>query len=352
MSKHACSLLLLVSLVIAATPQAQERRRVEIGGNADAMKDWPKPTVREGLTPDQIVGAIADYAQQLVDGDRFSGVVLIAKDGQTKLSRAWGMATATEKNTADTKFNIGSINKAFTQRAIEQLASAGKLSTSDTIRTHLPDYPSAVADRITIRQLLDHRSGLGDIFGPKYFDAPPSSLRELSDFLALFADAPLQFEPGTAQRYSNAGYVVLGLIIERVSGQKYRDYVQTHIFDPAGMKDSGFWAVDESVPHRATGYTKRGPTGPLETRVPNNQTLPGRPSSAGGAYSTAADLLRFFQWQKAAGIGVGGGAPGLNASVEIGEDGWAVIAMSNYDPPSAEALTRGAMSIIRGRVEP
>ena len=337
-------------LVLTAAMSAQQTRVRVGGGPGDEMKNWPKPQVREGLTPDQIVGAITEYAQQLADGDRFSGVVLVAKGDQTKLARAWGMASATEKNTLDTKFNIGSINKSFTQKAIEQLAAAGKLSIDDTVRKRLPDYPSAVADRITIRQLLEHRSGLGDIFGPKYFDAPPARLRELSDFLALFADAPLQFEPGSAQRYSNAGYVVLGLIIERVSGETYRDYVQKHIFDPAGMKNSGFWAVDEIVPHRATGYTKRGPTGPLDQRVSNDKTLPGRPSSAGGAYATAADLLRFFQWQNVSGVGVGGGAPGLNASVEI-ENEWAVVVMSNYDPPSAEALSRGAMAIIRGHFD-
>ncbi len=293
------------------------------------------------------VASVAAYAQKLYDDQQFSGVVLIAKDGKPLLERAWGFADRDAKvpNTVETKFNIGSINKAFTRTAIEQLAARGKLSLDDAVRKHLPDYPSPTADRITIRQLLEHHSGLGDIFGPKYIAAPPSRLRELRDFLALFADEPLQFEPGTSRRYSNAGYIVLGLIVERLSGEKYRDYVQKNIFTPAGMKNGGFWAVDEKVPGRATGYTMRGPDGPLPERRPNTATLPGRPSSAGGAHATAGDLLRFFQRRKADGVAVGGGAPGLNAAVEI-EGGWTVVVLSNFDPPSAETLAHRAMTIL------
>ena len=353
------SVLLLFLIVLIGAPAAQQapparpQQRIVVGGGGPAIPpDWPQPEPREGLTQDQIVDAIAAYAQKLVDTDHLSGVLLVAKDAKPLLSRAWGMATASEKNTVETKFNIGSINKVFTKTAIDQLAAAGKLSYDDTIRTHLGDYPAPIGDRVTIRQLLDHRSGLGDIFGPKYLSAPPSRLRENADFLKLFVDEPLQFEPGTSQRYSNAGYVVLGLIIERISGETYRDYVQKHIFGPAGMTNSGFWAVDETVPHRATGYTMRGPDGPLTKRVPNTATLPGRPSSAGGAYSTAGDLLKLFQWMPAArlngGLGVAGGAAGLNAAVEIG-NGWTVIVMSNYDPPSAEVLAGGAEMIIRGQ---
>lgn len=328
--------LALLLLVITCTASGQQR--IIMGGSPEAP-DWPKPQLRQGLTPEQTAAAIAGYTQSL--GDKFSGVVLVAKDGKPLLQRAWGYADreAKTRNTIDTKFNIGSINKVFTKRAIEQLAAQSKLSMTDTVRKHLPDYPSEVADRITIKQLLEHRSGLGDIFGPRFMAAPPSKLRELRDFLALFADQPLKFEPGTDQRYSNAGYVVLGLIVEKLSGMTYRDYVEKNIFAPAGMKSSGFWAVDEKVANRAVGYA-RG--------EPNYATLPGRPSSAGGAYATAADLLRFFQWTKESGIGVGGGAPGLNAAVEV-DDGWTVVTMANLDPPAAEALARNAMSIIRGR---
>lgn len=331
-------LVFFLSCSVFGQPQ-----RVIIGQRPDTS-GWPQPDVKPGRSQAEILAAIEQYAQKLVDTDHFSGVLLVAKDGKPVLSRAWGNANESAKNTLDTKFNIGSINKVFTKKAIEQLAAAGKLSMTDTIRKHLPDYPSAVADKITIRQLLDHKSGLGDHFGPKYTAAPPSRLRELSDFLPLFAGEPLQFEPGNGQRYSNAGYIVLGLIVERISGEKYRDYVRKNIFELAGMKNTGFWTVDEKVANRATGYTG-------SPRVANTATLPGRPSSAGGAYATAGDLLRFFQWTKVTGLGVGGGAPGLNAGVEV-DDGWTVVAMANLDPPSAETLSRNAMAIVRGRSEP
>lgn len=306
----------------------------------------------------QITAAV----DKAVAEDRFSGVVMLAKDGTPVLSQAWGMADPTKgiANRPDTKFNLGSINKFFTHVAIGQLAAAGKLSLNDTIRKHLPDYPSPVADKITIEQLLQHRSGLGDIFGPKFL-AAHASLRTLSDYLPLFADKPLEFEPGTDQRYSNAGFVVLGLIIEKISGQSYYDYVRDHITKPAGMNDTASYAIDEKVPNRAIGQTKRGPEGPLPERRSNIGTLPARGSSAGGGYSTAADLLRFSQALLAdkllpkrwtdwlftgnfdvtgkRNIGVAGGSPGVNAVLEI-EPPYTLIVLSNYDPPSAEEIAR------------
>ena len=167
------------------------------------------------------VAQIAAAVDKAVAEDRFSGVVLLARDGTSIMSRAWGMADPAKgiANRPDTKFNLGSINKFFTHVAIGQLAAAGKLSLNDTIRKHLPDYPSPAADKITIEQLLQHRSGLGDIFGPKFL-ASHASLRKLSDYLPLFVDKPLEFEPGSDQRYSNAGFVVLGLIIEKISGDR------------------------------------------------------------------------------------------------------------------------------------
>jgi CubicO group peptidase (beta-lactamase class C family) len=311
-------------------------------------------------TIDQIAAAV----DKAVADDKFSGVVLVAKEGTPLLSRAWGMADPSKgiANRPDTKFNLGSINKFFTHVAIGQLATAGKLSLNDTIRKHLPDYPSPAADKITIEQLLQHRSGLGDIFGPKFLESH-ASLRTLSDYLPLFADKPLQFEPGSDQRYSNAGFVVLGLIIEKISGQSYYDYIRDHITKPADMNDTASYAIDENVPNRAVGQTKRGPEGPLPARQSNVYTMPARGSSAGGGYSTAPDLVRFTQalladklmpkrWTDwlftgnldGAGkrnIGVAGGSPGVNAVLEI-EPPYTLIVLSNYDPPSAEEIAREA----------
>jgi CubicO group peptidase (beta-lactamase class C family) len=337
--------LLLTTLLIAASAIAQN-----------------------ATTDEQRVEQLTAAINKAVTEDRFSGVVMLAKDGKPLLTRAVGMADPEKgiANRPDTKFNLGSINKFFTKIAIGQLAAAGKLSLDDTIRKHLPDYPSPVADKITIQQLLDHRSGLGDIFGPKFM-ASHASLRKLSDYLPLFADAPLEFEPGASQRYSNAGFVVLGLIIEKISGQSYYDYVRDHITKPAGINDTASYAVDENVPNRAIGQTKRGPEGPLPQRRSNTATLPARGSSAGGGYSTAPDLLRLTQalladkilskdWTdwlftnkvgsggKRA-LGVAGGSPGINAVLEIAPP-YTFIVLSNFDPPTAEDIAREGRKIV------
>jgi hypothetical protein len=279
-----------------------------------------------------LVSAIVGAADK-----NFSGVILLAKDGNPILTRAWGDGIRT-----DTKFNLGSINKIFTQVAIGQLAAAGKLELTDTIRKHLPDYPSPVADKITIQQLIEHRSGLGDFFGPEYLAAPPSSIRKLSDYVPLFVNKPLEFEPGTSQRYSNAGYIVLGLIIEAITRQSYYDYVREHVtfFD------------DANPSNRATPITKRG-----------DSQLPGRGSSAGGGYATAADLLRFaralrqdkllskkwtdwvFRGDPSRNLGVAGGSPGVNTVMLMGSP-YTLIVLSNLDPPTAEEIARVARPLM------
>src|ERR1043165_9673037 len=294
------------------------------------------------ITPAESLQAIADRAR--ADG-KFSGVVMLAKDGQPVLERAYN------GHRIDTKFNLGSINKIFTKVAIGQLAAAGKISLSDTVRKHLPDYPSPIADKITIEQLIPFRSGLGDFFGPEYLAAPPPKIRKLADYLPLFVDKPLLFEPGTDERYSNAGYIVLGLIIERVSRQSYFDYVLEHIYKPAGMKDTDSYQIDEKVPNRATPTTKRG-----------ELQMPGRGSSAGGGYSTAHDLLRFSKALSANkllppkwtdwvfhgpehNLGVAGGAPGINATLLI-EPPYTLVVLANQDPPAAEEIARAARPLL------
>jgi D-alanyl-D-alanine carboxypeptidase len=334
-----------------------------------SLDGWPRPELKPGLSEPEIAASIAAYAQQLADTGRFSGVVLAANAGKVVLARGYGLAdrTAHAPNTLDTRFNLGSITKLFTRVAIAQLAQAGVLGLDDTVRKHLPALAIPSADRITIRQLLDHRSGMGDIFGPKYDAAPPARLRELADFVPLFANQPLAFAPGTDERYSNAGYVTVGLIVERVSGMTYRDYVAKHVFAPANMASSGLWALDEPVANRAVGYTPNGPN-----------TLSGRPTSAGGSMSTAGDLLRFWDaltagklvnptwtaWmlQGPSGpppagadarrpakrrIGFGGGAPGVNAALEV-SGSWTVIVLANLSPPAAAAVGHAAVDIIRG----
>jgi D-alanyl-D-alanine carboxypeptidase len=361
--------VLAVAVIAGALPlRAQQHRSPE-----QEQEGWPKPELKPGMSDAEVVAALGSYLDAAAAKDLFSGTLLLAKDFKPLLSRAWGTADPARNlaNKPDTKFNIGSINKIFTQVAIGQLAQAGKLSPSDTIRRHLPDFPSPAADKITIQQLVEHRSGLGDIFGPE-FEKTHASLRKLSDYVPLFAGKPLSFDPGTSQRYSNAGYIVLGLIIEKLSGQSYYDYVRDHITKPAGMTATESYAADAAVPNRAVGLTARGPEGPLEKRRSNIETLPGRGSSAGGGYSTATDLLRFAQallgeklldakwtgwiFQSAPGgaadkrdLGFAGGSPGVNATLFLAPP-YTIVVLANYDPPAAEVVARTARQMVgKGR---
>ena len=305
------------------------------------------------LSEPDLVAALAAHLDSLAAADRFSGVVVLAKGDTRLFERPYGMADreAGRPNTLGTRFNLGSINKTFTATAIRQLLQAGKLALEDRLIRHLPDYPNRdVAVRVTIAQLLDHSSGIGG----NIFTAPPGGsrgdLRRNTDFIPLFAREPPQFEPGSRHEYSNAGYVVLGAVIERLSGVSYYDYVRTNIFEPAGMTATDSYARDSLPPNTAVGYTRGGPggaqTGPMRR---NTETLPGRGSAAGGGYSTAADLHRFTAALRAghiragppAGLGVAGGAPGINALLEAGiRGGYDLVVLANMDPPVAEEIGR------------
>lgn len=301
----------------------------------------------------ELVNRLTKSVDSLVRLGQFSGVVVLAKNGVPVYQTANGFADREHSipNNLQTAFNLGSINKVFTQIAILQLYAAGKLHPDSTLAKYWPDYPNQdVARRVTIRQLMRHTSGIGgNIF------APPKSgnrhdVRTLQDYLPLFVNEPLQFEPGSKNAYSNAGYVVLGLLIERLSGQDYYSYVRDHIFAPAGMTRTGSFPPDSLPPNTAIGYTRGGEGAPPDAPLhPNTAELPGRGSSAGGGYSTAEDLLKFLAALRQrrvsnglpAGMGVAGGAPGINAVVE-GDlpGGYDLIVLANLDPPAAQRVAR------------
>lgn len=297
------------------------------------------------------LSAVRDFLDEQTRADEFSGVVFIAKDSRVLFHEAYGNADRERRipNRKDTKFNLGSINKNFTRAAIYQLERHGKLSLDDPIKKFLPDYPNReAAEKVTIRHLLNMTSGIGDFFGGRYNATPKDKIRTLQDYLPLFADQPLEFEPGTGNRYSNGGYVVLGLIIEKAAGVDYYAYVRENIFKPCGMLDTDSFARDADTPNLAKGYTSEGR--PATERVLNHGTLPGRGSSAGGGYSTAEDLLKYVQAIKekkiflpdvASGLGIAGGAPGINSTLEWDpRSGYVVIVLTNFDPPAAGNASR------------
>ncbi len=288
---------------------------------------------------------VSRLIDSMVAGDAFSGVVVVYEGGKPVLQRATGYAdVATQRrNDLNTAFNLGSINKLFTQIAIRQLEAEGRISRDSTLGFYWPDYPNVDARKATIQQLLTHRAGLGgNIFGEPS-RGTRASIRTNRDFLPLFVNEPMAFAPGTSQRYCNACYVVLGELVTRISGEEYSRYVARHIWQPAGMSRTGYFPKDSLPPNTAIGYMR--PEGTAGGRHPNTALLPGRGSAAGGGYSTAGDLIRLLQAMRdgriaaagPTGIGVAGGAPGTNAVLDgLVMDRYDLVVLSNYDPPSAE----------------
>jgi len=243
------------------------------------------------MNESELLAALRKKLDEDSAADRFSGAVLVAKNGKPVFAQAYGLADREHKvpNTLKTRFRIGSMNKMFTATSILQLAQAGKLGLDDPVGKYVPDYPNKeVANKVTIRQLLTHTGGTGDIFGPD-FEAHRVELRTLTDYVKLYGNRNPQFEPGSRWEYSNYGFILLGVIIEKVSRQSYYDYVHEHIYEPAAMTASGSEPENEVVADRSVGYTRMAGNG----LHPNTDTLPYRGTSAGGGYSTVEDLLKF-----------------------------------------------------------
>jgi CubicO group peptidase (beta-lactamase class C family) len=296
---------------------------------------------------------------------------MVVRAGKTVFSGAYGLADRDKKvkNELSTRFRIGSMNKMFTAAATLQLVQAGKLALASPLRDLVRDYPNpTVASKVTVHHLLSHTGGTGDIFGPE-FDARRRTLRTLGDYVALYGKRDLGFEPGAKWAYSNYGFVLLGVVIERVTGKSYYDWVKQHVFDVAGMAATASLPEDQVVEGRAIGYLRDDPTKPW---LPNTDTLPYRGTSAGGGYSTVGDLVKFaaaltghklldakhtelltaghtptprgssyaygFQDDTVDGVrcfGHGGGAPGMNGELLICDSGYTIAVLANLDPPVA-----------------
>ena len=350
------------------------RRTGDADGRVELLAT-PRPSSAVGLVLHRMpqaeaLAALRDHATERARADEFAGAVLVARHGKVLLQDAWGRAnrdTGTA-NTPATRFRIGSMNKMFTAVATLQLVEAGKLALDDPIGKHLRKYPNRdVAAKVTVRHLLTHTGGTGDIFGPE-FDQHRLQLREHRDYLKLYGRRGLTQEPGARFEYSNYGFVLLGALIEHVSGGSYDDYVGGHIFRRAAMRSTGALPESVVVPDRAVGYLRSSPGSDW---VPNTDTLPWRGTAAGGGYSTVGDMLRFaqalgsgrllskatlaeatrpHQQQYGYGFGVqgqgslasyghGGGAPGMNGELRIFPQlGYVVVSLSNLDPPAASEL--------------
>ena len=380
----------VVALFAAASLQAQETPSVGKPSPTDVTRSQDatvllqpgQPGVRPGGPPrppsfpeakaiaqpkndEELGAAVKKLADTLAASGRFTGSILVAVDGKALVNGAWGEADRERRiaNTPETAYDVGSIGKLFTQIAILQLLEKGKLSPDDTFGKYLTTFPDPdIASKVTIRQLLLHSSGMGDIF-----DQPGSeklgSMMELKDFLPLFAHKPLAFAPGSRTLYSNAGYIVLGMVVEAVSGENYYSYIKSHILQPAGMSHSGFFDRKHLPASVAHSY---------EDGKDVTDAQPERGCPAGGLQASSGDLLRLVEVinagkliskdsvkllrdmiphqpnarapaddTKLTAYGIGGGAPGVNAGLSIDPTGrYTRVVLCDAGPPMA--LSMGA----------
>jgi len=248
-------------------------------------------TISGSVAAQTLEQKLDEYLKAAENVMHFSGTALVAKSGKVLFSKGYGMADIGKEvpNEPATRYLIGSVTKQFTATLIMQLAAEKKLSIEDPITKYLTDFPKATGDKVTIRHLLTHTSGVpsytddGDLMEKREIGATPQEI------VATFKNLPLQFEPGTDFRYSNSGYFLLGLIIEEVTGQPYDQYLHTRILQPIGMNNTGY--MDYGVKMLATGY--KLDSAKVCPAVKDHTSLP---FAAGGLYSTVGDL---FLWDQA-----------------------------------------------------
>jgi len=256
----------------------------------------PDKTPAQKMTHQQMAEAIKVYMEKLVEKDIFSGTVLLAKDGEVIFKGAYGPASKRYDipNRIDTKFNLGSMNKMFTAVAIAQLVEKGKLGYDDLVGKYLDNtwVQKETAEKVKIKHLLTHTSGLGSYFNKKYWDSSRLLFRDLEDYKPLIIDDKPRFEPGTRWSYSNTGMFLLGAVIAKASGMNYFDYIRENIYKPAGMVNSDCYEMDRPVPNLAIGYVKKyTETGSYWRNNIFDHVVKGGP--AGGGFSTVEDLLAF-----------------------------------------------------------
>ncbi len=319
------------------------------------------------LSQKEAVAEIRALLARLKAQDRFSGTVLVAKGADVLLTDFAGEASKAfhVPNNIDTKFNLGSMNKMFTSVAVARLVEAGKLAFDDPIGKWIDEswLPKEVTDKITVRHLITHTSGLGSYFNEAYGKSSRALFRKLDDYKPLIKDDRPAFAPGARFQYSNTGMFLLGVVIEKVTGEDYFEHIRKAVYGPAGMTDSDCYEMDRPVENLAIGYS---PDWKSPWKWRNNlyaHVIKGGP--AGGGFSTVKDLLRFAQamlgdklvsratrdvlWTDFIGanygygftvvvspggkaVGHSGGFDGINSQLDIYvETGTIVAVMSNVD---------------------
>lgn len=337
----------------------------------------------------RLTAQLTPWLSERAAAGTFSGVVMVACEGRPIYTASYGMADRTNgvPITPATRFNLGSMNKMWTAIAVAQLVEQGKIDLNSPVGRYLPELTNAqVRDQVQVRHLLTHTSGLTSYF-KRGFLSGRVAVTSMSDYLRFFIDDSLLFTPGARMQYSNAGFAILGLLIERVSGESFYTYMQREVLDRAGMSRALYPDLRNPQPDYAVGYA-RAPGGTTETA--NTGVVEVRGGPAGGAYGTAADVLAFSRalfdhrlvgaatvsdftsgkidmgpgtrygygfgtaelngWRS---VGHNGGAPGVGAEfLAFPEQGMDVIVLTNIDMPVATQVAQRAARIITGQDMP
>ncbi len=233
------------------------------------------------------------YFLNTIEQSDFSGTILVAQNDKILIKRAYGLASIEfdVENTTETKFNIASITKMFTAVATLQLYEKGKIELHTPISKYLPNYPNKlVRDSVTVHQLLTHTSGLNNFYVADLDKIKNLEYKKTSDFIPLFVNDTLLSKPGTQYNYSASGFVILGLIIEKVSKKSYYNYLKDHILKPTKMHNTTELEIDSIVKNKASGYTTM--FGENKTLKKNDYYLT-KASPGGFYYSTVQDLFNF-----------------------------------------------------------
>jgi CubicO group peptidase (beta-lactamase class C family) len=270
---------------------------------------------------------------ELAEADRFSGVVCVSQGADLLFHRAYGYSNRADRvpNETGTRFGTASVTKTFTATAVGLLVDEGRLSFHVPVHEYLDFLPEHVSREITVHHLLTHTSGIGDYFDEDalgsaayeqvWENVPMYRIRTPADLLPLFLEQPPLFAPGAGSRYNGAGYILLGLVIEALSGQAYSEFVTERVFKAAGMGGSGFFAMNEVLPRVAVGYIPPAPEAGSGWRT-NQYAIPIKGIPDGGAYCTAEDLCRFMDALLGERIVTGEMREAMFTPYEIEDDGW------------------------------
>ena len=338
---------------------------------------------------DDAAGAIDALVARYQELGQFNGAVLVAAGGKVMFAKGYGQANAEWgiPNAPDTKFRLGSITKQFTATLVMQLVEEGKLTLDTPLADVLPYYRKDAGGKTTIRQLLNHTSGI-----PSYTSLPDFSAaigrnsHGVEQFVKSYCSGDLEFEPGSQFRYNNSGYFLLGAVIEQVTGKRYEDVLRERILMPLGMRDTGYDRWGDVLPRRATGY-ERSPAGLRNAPYLDMST----PYAAGALYSTALDLYAWdqalygdtllsarskevmftpglenygFGWfirrlpvgpgkAERTVVGHGGGINGFNTLIRrVVEDRHLVVLLNNTGGTRLEAISNGVLDILYGCTPP